>query len=222
MGPVDDSIESLPSCLSAITLNKIQFDKFTRELGHFPNLKYLDLDFAKCSQTELADLFLPFCDPINTEHPLSYLTSLKSLTMNMPQGQMTEIPEWLEYLTNLTSLSLPKNHLTNFPESFGELLNLNYLYAPENQLKVIPETFGNLTNLTYLVLSENKLTELPESIGNLTNLTTLHLFSNELTSLPKSIENLTNLSRLYLNDNPISNVEQAHIQALLPNCDIGF
>jgi internalin A len=70
------------------------------------------------------------------------------------------------------------NQLTELPQSIGNLTNLTTLSLSDNQLTKLPESIGNLTNLEILYLDYNQLTELPESIGNLTNLEQLWLGDN--------------------------------------------
>ena len=126
------------------------------------------------------------------------------------------LAQWNQKACNTTALNLTWRALTELPESIGNLTNLTTLLFRDNQLTTLPESFGNLTNLTKLSLGNYQLTTLPDWIGNLTNLTELCLYDNQFTTLPESIGNLTNLTYLTLSDNPISESEQARIQALLP------
>ncbi len=73
-----------------------------------------------------------------------------------------------------------ENKLTELPDSIGNLTNLTELYCYENQLTELPDSISNLINLTELCCSSNQLTELPDSMGNLTNLAMLICSNNKL------------------------------------------
>lgn len=109
---------------------------------------------------------------------------------------LTNLPDSIGRLSQLTVLRTHNNLLTDLPESIGNLYQLNELDVCENNLKYLPECIGNLSKLTDLNVSYNQLTNLPESIGNLSKLTNLSLSQNQLTNLPEHIRNLPNLSSL--------------------------
>jgi len=121
----------------------------------------------------------------------------------LSDNQLTEIPESLTKLSNLTQLDLRNNKLTEIPESLTKLSNLTQLDLSLNQLTEIPESLTKLSNLTQLYLSSNQLTEIPESIGKLSNLTQLYLSGNQLTEIPESISKLSNFTWLSLDNNPL-------------------
>jgi len=91
--------------------------------------------------------------------------------------------------------------LTNVPEEVWKLTNLTILNLHTNQLRSLPEEIGRLANLTILDLSYNQLVRLPSEIGFLTKLTTLCLSNNQLRSLPEEFGSLTNLTYLSLHNN---------------------
>jgi internalin A len=103
---------------------------------------------------------------------------------------ISELPESIGKLVNLTYLDLSVNQLTTIPESTGKLVNLTYLDLSVNQLTTIPKSIDKLVKLIKLFLNNNLLTTLPESIGKLVNLQYLYLDGNQLTTLPKSILNV--------------------------------
>jgi Leucine-rich repeat (LRR) protein/GTPase SAR1 family protein len=144
-----------------------------------------------------------------TEIPdsIANLTNLTSL--NLSVNQITEIPESIVNLTNLTSLDLRWNKITEIPDSIANLTNLTSLNLSVNQITEIPESIANLTNLTNLDLSNNKITEIPDSIVNLIHLTSLNLGFNQITEIPVAISNLTNLTILNLNFNRINEISAA-------------
>nr|WP_242039802.1 COR domain-containing protein [Anabaena sphaerica] len=144
-----------------------------------------------------------------TEIPeaIAKLTNLTQLYLN--NNQITEIPEAIAKLTNLTQLVLYNNQITEIPEAIAKLTNLTQLVLYNNQITEIPEAIAKLTNLTQLVLYNNQITEIPEAIAKLTNLTQLYLFSNQITEIPEAIANLTNLTQLVLYNNQITEIPEA-------------
>jgi|694.fasta_scaffold16559_12 GTPase SAR1 family protein len=123
----------------------------------------------------------------------------------LSSNQLSELPDSITRLQNLSILNLSYNQLSKLPDSISLLQNLSRLDLANNQLSGLPDSIGNLENLSRLYLSSNQLSELPDSIGNLENLSTLYLSSNQLSGLPDSISFLQNLSRLNLKNNPLVN-----------------
>ena len=131
--------------------------------------------------------------------------ALANLTeLYLHNNQLTVLPEWFGALTNLTQLRLDNNQFTVFPEPLGALTNLARLDLDGNKLTVLPESLGSLTSLTKIWLSDNRLTVLPEWFGALTNLTELFINDNELTVLPESLGALVDLTILWLDGNQFS------------------
>ncbi len=97
---------------------------------------------------------------------------------------LTELPDSLWQLTQLTFLNLSSNQLTTLPDSLGQLTQLTSLNLPNNRLTALPDSLGQLTQLTSLNLSNNQLIALPDSLGQLTQLKDLNLSKNKLTALP--------------------------------------
>ena len=119
-------------------------------------------------------------------------------------------PRDKQQILAMTELALSSNELTELPESIGKLTNLTMLCVSCNGLLFsLPESIGNLTNLTGLSFSSNALCSLPESIGNLINLTWLVVNGNSLFSLPESIGNLTNLTSLCVSGNKLSSLPES-------------
>jgi internalin A len=126
--------------------------------------------------------------------------------LDLSSQQITELPEEIGQLTNLTSLNLNFNQLTALPESIGQLTSLTSLTISDNYLTESPESIGQLTKLTSLVLSGNQLTKLPDSIGQLANLISLYLSYNQLTELPESIGKLRKLNILNIGGNLLTQI----------------
>lgn len=105
--------------------------------------------------------------------------------------------------TGATWLDLSFQGLTELPQELFQLTNLTTLYLWGNQLNSLPPELFQLTNLTLLDLSGNQLTTLPPELFELKNLTKLYLLGNQLSSLPPEIVQLTNLTTLHLEGNPL-------------------
>ncbi|MCX5964232.1 MAG: leucine-rich repeat domain-containing protein [Cyanobacteria bacterium] len=141
-----------------------------------------------------------------TEIPES-IAQLSNLTnLYLGSNQITEIPESIAQLSNLTSLHLSSNQITEIPESIAQLSNLTNLYLGSNQITEIPESIAQLSNLTELDLSFNQITEIPDSISQLSNLTELDLAGNQITEIPDSIAQLFNLTAIELSENQITEI----------------
>ncbi|MBS3028828.1 MAG: leucine-rich repeat domain-containing protein [Dolichospermum sp. DET50] len=143
-----------------------------------------------------------------TEIPeaIAKLTNLTQLDLR--DNQITEIPEEIAKLTNLTQLDLSNNKITEIPEAIAKLTNLTQLYLRDNKITEIPEAIAKLTNLTQLYLRYNQITEIPEVIAKLTNLTQLYLSYNQITEIPEVIAKLTNLTQLDLSNNQITEIPE--------------
>ena len=104
-----------------------------------------------------------------------------------------EIPDDIENLTNLGSLSLWDNLLSGIiPGSICSLPNLNDINLGNNQLGgEFPECIWNMISLHAIWIGDNQLQgQLPASVGNLFNLEYLALHNNQLTGeIPNEISN---------------------------------
>ncbi len=121
--------------------------------------------------------------------------------LDLSGKSLTEIPEAIAQLTNLTTLDLSINQISTIPESIAQLSNLTTLDLYNNQISSIPESISQLSNLTGLYLGSNQIRSIPESISQLSNLTELKLHNNQISFLPQGMQNLTKLKSLDLRDN---------------------
>jgi Leucine-rich repeat (LRR) protein len=119
-------------------------------------------------------------------------------------NNLTCLPDWIGQLTNLTHLFVDNNSLTYLPDSIGQLTNLRSLIVHCSKITKLPDSIGQLTNLTCLCMLGDELIFIPDSIGQLTNLAILHIRNNKLTHLPDSIGQLTNLIQLDISDNKLT------------------
>ncbi|MHA2430628.1 MAG: leucine-rich repeat domain-containing protein [Promethearchaeota archaeon] len=136
---------------------------------------------------------------IKVPDAVQYLDSLKTLSLRY--NQITTIPEWIKKLKYLETINLNVNTINQLPESIGSLSYLKKLYLWKNDLETLPDSICNLKALKILNLRINQLKELPLNIGNLKNLCELNLHDNKLYTLPNSISELTSLEKLNLSWN---------------------
>jgi internalin A len=121
-----------------------------------------------------------------------------STELKLSNMELTELPDSLGQLTQLTKLDLSHNQLTALPDSLGQLTQLTKLDLSNNQLTSLPDSLGQLTNLVELKIHENLFTSLPNSIKYLTKLKILYSKCATLTSMPDSLKQLVQLEELDL------------------------
>lgn len=121
--------------------------------------------------------------------------------VNFSGRDLTELPESIGMLSQLTTLFVYFNELTSLPESIGKLSLLTHLDVSYNELEYLPESVGKLSLLTDLDASNNILKDLPGGIADLSRLTTLDVSENELDALPEGMDQLSALSTLNISNN---------------------
>jgi Leucine-rich repeat (LRR) protein len=109
------------------------------------------------------------------------------VVLNISKKGLTCIPDKIQFLDHLITLSLEVNDIDSLPPHIGGLYKLEELVIYTNNLTRLPFEIGNLTNLKTLKISSNKLTTLPASIGRCSGITTLRAYRNNISSLPDSI-----------------------------------
>jgi C-terminal of Roc, COR, domain/Ras of Complex, Roc, domain of DAPkinase/Leucine rich repeat len=130
-------------------------------------------------------------------------------TLDLSGMGLTEVPEAIASLTQLTALFLSSNHLTSLPDSILSLSQLNTLFLSNNELSSLPDSILSLSQLTALFLSSNRLISLPDSISSLLQLNTLYLSNNQLSNLPSSTTSLTKLTTLDLSRNELTRLPES-------------
>ena len=141
------------------------------------------------------EVFLP---PVTRSHlhaaptsPASlFLTHISSLDLPPP-------PPPLRYLC------LDFNSISEVPNEVGLLHQLTELSLAGNLISTLPPAFYTLSALTFVNLGSNQLTHLSSAISNLRQLSHLYLPSNRLTSLPASLRRCEKLQHLSLAENRI-------------------
>jgi len=170
------------------SLSFAQKDKTYKDINealrNYKDVYKLDLNWKKLGQ-------LP--------DSIQYMTNLTYLRVS--SNELTELPNFICKLTNLTELDISWNKLSVLPSDIGNLKLLTKLSANSNNLTSLPESFCSLNKLEDVDFSYNKLEKLPENIGNLSQMKHLNLGSNQLTTVPKSMDKLLSLELLDLGFN---------------------
>ncbi|MEG4233102.1 leucine-rich repeat domain-containing protein [Microcoleus sp. Pol11C3] len=152
------------------------------------------------------------------------LLEMKQLeSLDLTSIGLTEIPEGIGKLSNLTQLVLWDNKIIQTPDALTKLFqalgqqpNLTQLNLSGNQIIQIPEALSKLSNLTRLDLSGNQIIQIPEALSKLSNLTWLDLSGNQIIQIPdalaklcETIGQLSNVTRLDLSLNQITQIPDA-------------
>lgn len=119
---------------------------------------------------------------------------------------LDKLPEGLDQMTSLKSLSVEANRITALDNSLAKLTKLEKLNLGYNPIKGSFSPLGKLTSLKELNMNHNELTEIPPEVFELKNLEVLHLKGNQITSLPADIKKLKKLRVLDLKDNQLANL----------------
>jgi len=107
----------------------------------------------------------------------SWVVTFTPTGSNGIDQQLSQLPDNIGQLSELSSLFIEKHDLTELPDSFTMLANLKHLYISNNWLTSLPSEFGDLTNLETLDLGYNQLVSISESIGDLENIEYLFLIT---------------------------------------------
>ena len=102
----------------------------------------------------------------------------------MEDVSLTQLPDRLGRLTQLTVLRLARNSLDWLPPCFSLLASLTFCDLSSNQLFLLPSDLPSLPHLTHLLAASNRIGELPANMADCPSLVTLDLYSNQLASLP--------------------------------------
>ena len=122
--------------------------------------------------------------------------------LDLSQIGMTELPDSIKYLKNITYLRLNYNKLTKLPDGITKLKKLREFECMNNKLKKLPSNIGDLSNLVYLFLDNNHITSFPSSMANLADtLTTLEISGNPIDPLSQEYQDLKDmLPNTYINE----------------------
>ncbi|CAO1348872.1 unnamed protein product [Diamesa hyperborea] len=128
---------------------------------------------------------------------------LHSLTyLDLRNNQLTVLPREV-CLLPLQIFLVSNNRLTQLPDELGRMNELTELDAACNQLTHLPARLSDLTNLRALSVRSNQLVYLPRELTSL-QLVTLDLSCNRIAQLPVELRLMTSLVDLELSDNPLT------------------
>jgi len=128
--------------------------------------------------------------------------------LRLDSCRLEELPECIDWLSQIESLSLRDNRLKRLPESVCHLRRLRQLDVERNQLTALPETIGQLSCLAVLRANHNAMAVLPASLADLQALERLCLYDNRLQSIPAAVCRLRRLARLDLKKNAITSLPE--------------
>lgn len=74
---------------------------------------------------------------------------------------LTELPEWIASLKNLTHINASCNAIEHLPPALSSLSHLNYLDLANNCLSELPKSLFDLAGLQYLDFSETSIKLIP-------------------------------------------------------------
>ncbi|MBP7176401.1 MAG: hypothetical protein KBA53_09380 [Thermoclostridium sp.] len=111
-------------------------------------------------------------------------------------NQISELPESIGKLKNITELHLDYQELPMLPECIGELESLEVLNLEDNKLKSIPESITRLKNLRVLKLKQNYGLESLPDFSMLPNLEVLDLSFTNVKTLPEGFFLLKSIKKI--------------------------
>jgi Leucine-rich repeat (LRR) protein len=219
------SLKKLPDAicnlknLEILELSYQSFRTLPAKIGNLTQLKRLSLywnshlrrlpkSFAQLK--ELAYLDLGYCENLDLRQVLPLLGQLPKL--KKLSFRVSEIPEEIQFLTNIESLSIVKeygNENVILSDKIGTLTQLKSLSLIDCGLTQAPNWITQLINLEYLILGENPFKTLPKNIGNLLIIKYIHLKNTQLSKLPPSFSQLQNLSEIEIGDCPKLDLKNA-------------
>ncbi|AUI68027.1 leucine-rich repeat domain-containing protein [Beggiatoa leptomitoformis] len=222
-------LEHLDLCDNAIQIVPDEIKQLTQ-------LKRLDLRGNPLSRVaDIAGLVVHYADFQRLNIPAKNILGLKLtlfsydpptgifacpnlIALEIRNHRLTQIPDWVFKLVNLTELNLSNNKLQNL-SGLETLRNLSTLDLRDNRLTSLLG-LETLRNLSALDLRGNQLTSL-SGLETLANLSALDLRGNQLTSL-SGLETLANLSALDLRSNRLTSLSGLETLANLSTLDLSF
>ena len=119
--------------------------------------------------------------------------------LDLKGNKLTELPDEIGLLQNLTSINMSANKFRSIPICITKIPALKYILLEWNRnLEKIPEQFFELTNLKNLRLGDTGISEIPDNISKLQNLSGLDLSLTMITIIPESVGKLSCLTQLGL------------------------
>ena len=158
-------------------------------------------ELKKIKTLKLQNLKLSEADLLTEEHA-RLLASLENLDLsNSPE--LTAIPQFVYFLSNLKSLNISQTGITDFDPDMCRLQKLNILKASHNNYKgrEVPMPVFCLSALTTLDMSYSRLRYIDEYIYKLENLEELYMAGNNLMAVPFMLQLMNSLLLVDLTGN---------------------
>ena len=182
-----------------------------KDLENVTRLWLLDGDLegfpsAVCQLNKLTQLDLSGNKKIK-EIPPGACGKMKRLRRLYMDGcGLTCLPEDLDQMVNLETLSLRDNSLSHLCNGLKNMTKLTYVDLGNNPFESLEEEFpfDTLVNIEVLNLSMTNMKTLPGGIGQMVKIKIIFLYLNKLECLPKDFCNLPSGATVRLDDNPLS------------------
>lgn len=196
--------DGFPRLLSFLLSNDLLLSSPSPSPLYIPHIINDKLDELNKEEEEIKEsiIHLVCCKPLNKlPNELQYLTNLQSITAN--GCHLSSISPFIHCLSSsLTSLHLSSNSLFYLPSEMQLLSQLKELNVSHNHLSDIPSFLSFIPSLSLLNLSHNEITLIPIAIKSLSHLTHLNLANNQITTIPGDLFNhLTSLRYLSFHHN---------------------
>ncbi len=114
--------------------------------------------------------------------------------------RITELPNWIRYLTAVSSLYFYNCPITDLPEWLPDLQELSVVNGGIGEW---PRVTNRLERTKVLNFTGNRIAEIPDGIARLQLLESLRLTDNRLSRLPDGMTGLRCLKTIYLGGNKI-------------------
>jgi Leucine-rich repeat (LRR) protein len=128
---------------------------------------------------------------------------------------VNEVPNYIQYMTNLEKLQLTNCSIREIPSFLGQLKKLKLLNLRDNSIKTVDLSGGVFQELEVLVLKHNKIKSIKfdDVLLLLPKIKVLNLAENNLESVPPFIYTLNANTEMYFSRNPISNEEKERLES---------
>jgi internalin A len=161
------------------------------------------LELSKISSLHITEFHSSGFIPPN----LPLLMNLEALIIS--NVNLGSIPSFVLDMKNLKHLELRACGITEIPDEISNLTNLTDLDLGDNSgLKEVNEEVFNLSKLHYLGLGYTGIKELSPSIEKLQDLGVLHISKTKITKFPESIVNCHWLQVIYAGFNDIKTLPE--------------
>ena len=131
------------------------------------------------------------------------------INISIAGGHLREVPEFIQYCTNLKLLRMESNNFDSFPAFMGNLHELIYLNLTDNNLTEIPGFIFQLENLETLNLSSNRITKLPRELNRMEHLKEIGLYNMHNNIRKLKIRKNNTITRMVLRGNDLKKLPRS-------------